>query len=223
MFPGLSKARLAVQSKGGRSVRWSPQTESAQPVLPRPAEDFLEQGTSDSAPSPCGFYPHTADPPHLGPVLVKEAIGRAQHIVALIGEEHHMTSGFGNRMGEVLPVTGGPRHNVREGFAKGIWRLLQGSQAKLTVEAYLVWLQPSKVHEITHRAVERPVSAAAEGRRLYTEVMGLIASPPSRAGTWPRYPFSSFRSSLRMRQSVPSAISFLGLDLMCPVSWRRRP
>src|SRR5262245_55082721 len=28
-FPGLSKARLAVQGEGGRAVSWSPQTESA--------------------------------------------------------------------------------------------------------------------------------------------------------------------------------------------------
>lgn len=65
-----------------------------------------------------------------------------------------MTSGFSNRTGEVLPVREGPRHNVCERFAKGIWRLLQRSQAKLTVETYLVWLQPSKVHEITHKAAE---------------------------------------------------------------------
>ena len=161
MFPRFSKARLAVESKSGRAVRWSPQTESPQPALPRPAEDFLEQGTSDSAPSPCGFYPHTADPPHLAPVPVKEAIGRAQDVVALIGEEHHMTSGFSNRTGEILPVRGGPRHNVCERFAKGIWRLLQGSQAKLAVEAYLVWRQPSKVHEITHKLSNVPVQARA--------------------------------------------------------------
>jgi hypothetical protein len=155
IFPSLSKARLAVQSKGGRAVRWSPQTESAQLVLPRPAEDFLEQGASDSAPSPCGFYPHTADPPHPALVPVKEAIGRAQHVVALTGEKHHLTSRFSNRTCEVLPVRGAPLHSVCERFAKSIWRLLQGSQAKLTVEAYLVWLQPSKVHEINHKAVER--------------------------------------------------------------------
>ena len=65
-----------------------------------------------------------------------------------------MTSGFSNRTGEVLPVRGGACHNVRERFAEGIWCLLQGSQAKLTVEAYLVWLQPSKVHEITYKAGE---------------------------------------------------------------------
>src|SRR5262245_24277298 len=170
-LPGLSKTRLAVQSKGGRAVRWGPQTESAQSALPCPVEDLLEQGTSDSAPSPCGVYPHTADPAHLALVPVKEAIGRAQHVVAFIGEEHHMTSGFSNRTGEVLPVRGGPRHNVCERLAKGIWRLLQGSQAKLAVEAYLVWLQSSKVHEITHKAVERCASAAA-GSRSAAEVGG---------------------------------------------------
>src|SRR5512145_725835 len=155
-LPGLSKASVAVQSKGGRTVRRSPQLESAQPVPPRPVEDLLEQGTSDSAPSPCGFYPHTADPPHLALVPVKEAIGRAQHVVALIGEEHYMVSGFSDRTGEVLPVREGARHNVCERLAKGIWRLLQGSQAELTVETYLVWLQPSNVHEIIDKAVERP-------------------------------------------------------------------
>ncbi len=67
-----------------------------------------------------------------------------------------MTSGFSDRTGEVLPIRGRPRHSVCERLAEGIWRLLQGSQAKLTVEAYLVWLQPSKVHEITRKAVERP-------------------------------------------------------------------
>jgi hypothetical protein len=154
-LPGLSKARLAVQSKGGRAVRGGPQTESAQPVIPRPVEDFLEQGTSDAAPSPCWLYPHTTDPPHVALVPVKEAIGRTQHVAAFICEKHHMTSGFSDRTGEILPVRGGPRHNVCERLAKGIWRLLQGSQATLTVEAYLVWLQPSKVHEMTPKAVER--------------------------------------------------------------------
>jgi hypothetical protein len=38
----------------------------------------------------------------------------------------------------------------------------------------------------------------------------------------PRYPFSSFFSSLRKRQSVPWAMSFCGLDLSIPASWRRR-
>ena len=137
-FPCFSKASLAVQGKGGRAMIWSPQAESAQPVLPRPAEDFLEQGSSDSAPSPCRFYPHTADPPHLAPFPVKEARGRAQHVVAFTGEEHHLTPGFSDRSGEVLPVRGGPRRNVCERFAKRIWRLMQGSQAQLTVEAYLV-------------------------------------------------------------------------------------
>ena len=156
-FPGLSKARLAVQGKGGRAVSWSPQAESAQPVRPRPVEDFLEQGTSDSAPSPCRFYPHAADPSRPAPVPVQEAIRRAHHVVTFIGQEHHMTSRFSNRTSEVLPVRGGSRRNVCERFAKGVWRLLQGSQAKLTVEAYLVWLQPSEVHEIAHKAVERTV------------------------------------------------------------------
>jgi hypothetical protein len=66
-----------------------------------------------------------------------------------------VTSGFSDRAGEILPVREGPRRNVCERFAEGIRRLLQGSQAKLTVEAYLVWLQPSKVHEIAHKAVKR--------------------------------------------------------------------
>jgi hypothetical protein len=154
-LPGLSKARLAVQREGGRAVRWGPQTQSAQPVLPRPVEDLLEEGTSDAALSPCGLYPHTADSPHLALVPVKEAIGRAQHVVALIGEEHHMTFGFSDRTGEVLPIRGRQYHSICERLAKGIWRLLQGSQAKLTVEVYFVWLQPSKVHKITHKTAER--------------------------------------------------------------------
>jgi hypothetical protein len=48
-----------------------------------------------------------------------------------------MTSGFGNRTGEILPVRGWPRRNVGERLRKAVWRLLQRSQAKLTVEAYL--------------------------------------------------------------------------------------
>ena len=58
-----------------------------------------------------------------------------------------MTSGSGDRTGEILPVRGLPRHHICERLAKGIWRLLQGSQAKLTVETYLVWLQSSNVQE----------------------------------------------------------------------------
>jgi len=60
-----------------------------------------------------------------------------------------MTSGFSDRTGEVLPVRGRPRHSICERLAKGIRRLLQSSHAKLTVEAYLVWLQPSKMHEVS--------------------------------------------------------------------------
>ena len=77
-----------------------------------------------------------------------------------------MTSRFSNRTCEVLPVREGPLHYVCERFAKRIWRFLQGSQAKLTVEAYLVWLQPSKVYEINHKAVERSCSAARKARLL---------------------------------------------------------
>ena len=68
----------------------SPQTEPSQPAFVRPAEDFLEQGTSDAVPSPGGFYPHTADPPRFGSVPVKETVSRSEHIVAFTGEEHHM-------------------------------------------------------------------------------------------------------------------------------------
>jgi hypothetical protein len=49
-----------------------------------------------------------------------------------------MTSGFSDRTGEVLPVRGGPRRHLCEHFAKGIPRLMQSSQAKFAVEAYLV-------------------------------------------------------------------------------------
>ena len=153
-FPGFAEARLAIQGEGRRAVSWSPQPESAQPVLPRPSEDFLEQGTSNSAPSPCGFYPHTSDPPHRAPVPVKEAIGRAQHDAAFIREKQRLASRSSDRAGEILPVRGGSRRSICERFAKGIWRSLQRSQAQLTVEAYLVWLQPSKVHEITDKTVE---------------------------------------------------------------------
>jgi hypothetical protein len=138
-----------------------PTAESAQPALPRPVENLLEKGTSDPAPSPCGVYPHTADPSHLALVPLTEAVGRAHHVPSLIGEKHHMTSRFSDRTGEVLPVRGGPSRNVCERLAKGIWRLLQSSQAKLSVEAYLVWLQPSEVHWITHKAAERVVPRTA--------------------------------------------------------------
>jgi hypothetical protein len=106
-------------------------------VLPRPDEDFLKQGTSDSAPSPGGFDPHAPDPSGL--VLpIKKAISRADHVVIFIGEEHHVTSGSSDGAGEIFPVREGPCRNVCERFAEGIRRLLQRAQAKLTVEAYLV-------------------------------------------------------------------------------------
>jgi hypothetical protein len=38
----------------------------------------------------------------------------------------------------------------------------------------------------------------------------------------PRYPFSSFFSALRKRQSVPWAMIFWGLLLIIPISCRRR-
>jgi hypothetical protein len=38
----------------------------------------------------------------------------------------------------------------------------------------------------------------------------------------PLYPFSSFFSSLKKRQSVAWAMSFCGLLLIIPASWRRR-
>jgi hypothetical protein len=38
----------------------------------------------------------------------------------------------------------------------------------------------------------------------------------------PLYSFNSFFSSLRKRQSVPSAMSFCGLALTSPTSWRRK-
>jgi hypothetical protein len=41
-------------------------------------------------------------------------------------------------------------------------------------------------------------------------------------GHLPLYPFNSFFSSVKKRQSVPWAISFCGLDLSIPTSWRRR-
>jgi len=36
------------------------------------------------------------------------------------------------------------------------------------------------------------------------------------------YPFNSFFSSLRKRQSVPWAMSFCGLDVIIPASWSLR-
>src|SRR5262245_11771553 len=71
---GLSKARLTVQGQGGWAVSRSPQPQPAQLVLPCPTEDFLEQSTSDSTPSPCGFDPHTPDPPRLVLVPIQETI-----------------------------------------------------------------------------------------------------------------------------------------------------
>jgi hypothetical protein len=40
--------------------------------------------------------------------------------------------------------------------------------------------------------------------------------------TYPFYPFNSFFSSLRKRQSVPCSMSFCGVLLIMPASWRRR-
>jgi hypothetical protein len=40
--------------------------------------------------------------------------------------------------------------------------------------------------------------------------------------TCPLYPFNSFFSSLRKRQSVPCSMIFWGLDLIMPASCRRR-
>src|SRR5262249_41493373 len=150
-LPGLSKARLPVQRERGQAVSRGPQTESAQPVLPRPVENLLEKGTSDPAPSPCWVYPYTADPSHFALVPLTETVGRTQHILALTSKEHHLTS----RRSVRFPVRGRPSRGICERLAKGIRCLLQGSQAELTVKAYLVRLQPSKMHEITRKAVER--------------------------------------------------------------------
>src|SRR5581483_1242558 len=134
-----------------RTVRWGLQPEPAPSLLPGPDEYLLEQGMYDAASSPCGFYPHPAEP---SPTLLRpvtEAIGRAQHVVACTGQEHHVPSGFGHGTGQLLTVRGRPARNVCEGLAEGIGRLLQGSQAKRTVKAHLMWLQSSQVHEIAHR------------------------------------------------------------------------
>jgi hypothetical protein len=49
------------------------------------------------------------------------------------------------------------------------------------------------------------------------------AHPPApRPWSLPFYPFNSFLSSLRKRQSVPWAMSFWGLPLIIPTSCRRR-
>jgi hypothetical protein len=156
-LPDLSKARSAVQSEGGRAVNWSPQTESSQPVLPRPVENLVEKSTSDSTASPGWVYPHTANPSHLAVVPVTESVGRAQHILALIRNKHHLTFRRSNGTGKVLPVRGRPSCDVFERLAKGIRRVLQGSQSKFTVKPYLVRLQPSKMHKITPKAAEREV------------------------------------------------------------------
>jgi hypothetical protein len=41
-------------------------------------------------------------------------------------------------------------------------------------------------------------------------------------GHLPLYPFSSFLSSLKKRQSVPWAMIFWGMLLIIPASWRRK-
>ena len=51
-----------------------------------------------------------------------------------------------------------------------------------------------------------------------TVLTRLLHSP----GASPLYPFNSFFSSLRKRQSVPCSMIFWGLDLIMPASCRRR-
>ncbi len=60
----------------------------------------------------------------------------------------------------------------------------------------------------------RSVGARSYGPQSLRRQGGLCADP--------RYPFNSFFSSWRNRQSVPWAMIFCGLDLIMPASWRRR-
>lgn len=62
------------------------------------------------------------------------------------------------------------------------------------------------------RRVEVAVRAAG--------AVGFGYSPPS-AAHQARYPFNSFFSSLRKRQSVPWAMIFCGVALIIPASWSR--
>jgi hypothetical protein len=71
---------------------------------------------------------------------IKETIGRALQVIASIGEKHHVRSGFSIGAAESLPIPEGLCRDVCERFAGGVWRILQASQAKHTVEACLVWL-----------------------------------------------------------------------------------
>jgi hypothetical protein len=140
MASGLSKAGLAVEGSGSQAVSRSPQAETAQPTCARPAEDFLQEGPSNAVPSPCGFYPHTADPARLAPFPIKEPVRRAEHVFAFTREDHHLTPWLGDRAGEVLPVGRRPRRRVCERFAKGIRCVAQSPEAQITVEIQLMRL-----------------------------------------------------------------------------------
>ncbi len=159
-IPGLPKARLAVQGEGGGAVGRSPQTKTAQPALSRPGEHFLEQSTSNAAPSPRWFHPHATDPAHFAPFPIKEPIRGAAHVFVLKREEHHVPTGLGDGARQVLPVGRRPGRRLRERLAKRIWRIPQGLQTHLAMETHLVWDQSPYLHEAAGQSAQRHCSAA---------------------------------------------------------------
>src|SRR5262245_32922722 len=64
---------------------------------------------------------------------------------------------------------------------------------------------------------------ALHARRNRLDRSSRLAYPAVLIVFLPGYPFSSFFSSLRNRQSVPWAMSLLGFVLISPASCRRRP
>ncbi len=76
--------------------------------------------------------------------------------------------------------------------------------------------------------VRRTLALSGRGEHREPRSAGARSYGPDRfasePGSWldSRYPFSSFFSSLKKRQSVPFAMIFCGVDLIIPASWRRR-
>ncbi len=98
--------------------------------------------------APGGLDPHAADSPGVGACPVHEAVRRAHHVVTVAREEHHVLARLGDGSRELLPVAGGPRRGLRDGFAEGIRSVAQRAQSEISVEIHLVRPQFPYFHHV---------------------------------------------------------------------------
>jgi len=115
---GVTKSRSSVHRHSCGVLGGRPQAKPTESTLSCPIENLSQEGASNAQPPRFGAYPHSPDTTAIVPLLIAEAIRRANRVVPFKSHEHHMSPRLRDRPSEFFPVGVWPFTGFRKRFAK---------------------------------------------------------------------------------------------------------